>query len=155
MMMRRDGDKVAGGESTSKFGAAALDDTKASSGNAGIGSNSTIREGVVNISSLSRLITPNPSDGTLRGKERLWTILQTRNVTRVDADYRATIPSTSWSRLSAVPSVPTPPIPPWPSSLSPSSAASPHLSPPPPSPRALPARIPQTRARPPSLVHDQ
>ncbi|KAL7536427.1 hypothetical protein ACHAXR_007153 [Thalassiosira sp. AJA248-18] len=39
------------------------------------------------------MITPNVSDGTLQGKERLWNILQTRNVTQVDADYWASIPT--------------------------------------------------------------
>ncbi|KAL3763485.1 hypothetical protein ACHAW5_010877 [Stephanodiscus triporus] len=90
MMMRRDGGEVAGGDG----GAATLDDTEASSRNAGMGSNSTIQGGVTNNQSSSALmITPNLSDGTLRGKERLWDILQTRNVTRVDADYWATIPT--------------------------------------------------------------
>lgn len=39
------------------------------------------------------MITPNLSDGTLQGKERLWNILQTRNITKVDAAYWASIPS--------------------------------------------------------------
>ncbi|KAL9188422.1 hypothetical protein ACHAXT_006800 [Thalassiosira profunda] len=39
------------------------------------------------------MIVPNLADGTLQGKERLWTILQTRNVTQVDAAYWASIPS--------------------------------------------------------------
>ncbi len=90
MMMRRGGDgKVAGSD-----GAAALDDAKVPSTFAEVGSNSTIIQGSVhNRSSSGGLITPNSSDGTLRGKERLWAILQTRNVTRVDADYWATIPA--------------------------------------------------------------
>jgi hypothetical protein len=39
------------------------------------------------------MITPNLIDGTLQGKERLWAMLQTRNVTTVDANYWSTIPS--------------------------------------------------------------
>ena len=100
MMMRRGDDdgKVAGGDGT----AAPLDDANvSSSGHAEVGSISTtttIREGGINNdrsspSSSDGLITPNLIDGTLRGKERLWAILQTRNVTRVDADYWATIPA--------------------------------------------------------------
>lgn len=44
-------------------------------------------------STLKGMITPNLMDGTLQGKERLWEILQTRNVTQVDADYWMSIPS--------------------------------------------------------------
>ena len=39
-----------------------------------------------------RLITPSASDGTLQGKERLWNMLTTRNVTQVDARYWDSIP---------------------------------------------------------------
>ncbi|KAL3823203.1 hypothetical protein ACHAXA_003482 [Cyclostephanos tholiformis] len=39
-----------------------------------------------------RMITPNLSDGTLQGKERLWAMLRTRNVTTVDSNYWSTIP---------------------------------------------------------------
>lgn len=39
------------------------------------------------------MIVPDLSDGTLQGKERLWHILQTRNVTQVDAEYWASIPT--------------------------------------------------------------
>ena len=40
-----------------------------------------------------RMITPNLLDGTLQGKERLWSILQTRNITQVNANYWASVPS--------------------------------------------------------------
>ncbi len=43
------------------------------------------------------MITPNLIDGTLRGKERLWQMLQTRNITAVDAHYWSTIPS--WEEI--------------------------------------------------------
>ena len=45
------------------------------------------------INNVGTMITPNLSDGTLQGKERLWNILQTRNVTQVDADYWKSIPT--------------------------------------------------------------
>ena len=41
----------------------------------------------------SGMIIPNLEDSTLQGKERLWNILQTRNVTQVDADYWKSIPT--------------------------------------------------------------
>jgi len=44
-------------------------------------------------SKMKGMITPNLADGSLQGKERLWNILQTRNVTQVDADYWESIPS--------------------------------------------------------------
>jgi hypothetical protein len=40
-----------------------------------------------------RMITPNVLDGTLQGKERLWAILQTRNITQVNANYWASVPT--------------------------------------------------------------
>ncbi|KAL7435195.1 hypothetical protein ACHAXH_002553 [Discostella pseudostelligera] len=40
-----------------------------------------------------RMITPTSQDGTLQGKERLWAILQTRNITQVNANYWASVPS--------------------------------------------------------------
>ena len=40
-----------------------------------------------------RMITPNLLDGTLQGKERLWSILQTRNITQVNANYWTSVPS--------------------------------------------------------------
>ena len=39
-----------------------------------------------------RLITPSASDGTLQGKERLWEMLSTRNVTKVYAKYWDSVP---------------------------------------------------------------
>lgn len=45
----------------------------------------------------SKMIVPNLQDGTLQGKERLWKILQTRNVTEVDAAYWATVPT--WGEI--------------------------------------------------------
>lgn len=39
-----------------------------------------------------RLITPSASDGTLQGKERLWNMLTTRNVTQVYASYWDSVP---------------------------------------------------------------
>ncbi|KAL7489679.1 hypothetical protein ACHAW6_015372 [Cyclotella cf. meneghiniana] len=45
----------------------------------------------------NRMIVPNLSDGTLQGKERLWNILQTRNVTQVDASYWASVPT--WDQI--------------------------------------------------------
>ena len=45
------------------------------------------------IKKIAGMITPNEVDGTMQGKERLWNILTTRNVTEVDADYWASIPS--------------------------------------------------------------
>jgi len=63
-------------------------------------SNSTINETNNNNATLNKatsnqtgMIVPNLSDGTLQGKERLWNILQTRNVTQVDAKYWASIPT--------------------------------------------------------------
>jgi hypothetical protein len=44
-----------------------------------------------------KMIVPNLSDGTLQGKERLWSILQTRNVTEVDAAYWASVPT--WDEI--------------------------------------------------------
>jgi hypothetical protein len=38
------------------------------------------------------MITPSLADGTLQGKERLYDMLQTRNITQVDAQYWNTIP---------------------------------------------------------------
>lgn len=40
-----------------------------------------------------RMITPNLLDGTLQVKERLWSILQTRNITQVNANYWTSVPS--------------------------------------------------------------
>mmetsp|Transcript_20256 Transcript_20256/g.31661 ORF Transcript_20256/g.31661 Transcript_20256/m.31661 type:complete len:440 (-) Transcript_20256:2631-3950(-) len=39
-----------------------------------------------------RLITPNGSDSTLQGRERLWQMLTTRNVTQVYASYWNSVP---------------------------------------------------------------
>mmetsp|Transcript_30183 Transcript_30183/g.60632 ORF Transcript_30183/g.60632 Transcript_30183/m.60632 type:complete len:432 (+) Transcript_30183:39-1334(+) len=39
-----------------------------------------------------RLITPSTSDGTLQGKERLWQMLITRNVTQLYASYWNSVP---------------------------------------------------------------
>ncbi|KAL3776123.1 hypothetical protein HJC23_000742 [Cyclotella cryptica] len=44
-----------------------------------------------------RMIVPNLLDGTLQGKERLWNILQTRNITEVDASYWASVPT--WDEI--------------------------------------------------------
>ena len=40
-----------------------------------------------------RLITPSTSDGTLQGKERLWQMLTTRNVTQLYASYWESVPA--------------------------------------------------------------
>ena len=40
-----------------------------------------------------RMIVPNLADGTLQGKERLWTILQSRNITEVEATYWRSVPT--------------------------------------------------------------
>ena len=45
-----------------------------------------------NSHSTTGMITPNLSDGTLQGKERLYDMLRTRNITQVDAQYWETIP---------------------------------------------------------------
>ena len=42
-------------------------------------------------------ITPNLEDGTLQGRERLWEMLATRNVTQVDAEYWSSIPT--WNEI--------------------------------------------------------
>lgn len=47
---------------------------------------------ITNIVTNSGMITPKLSDGTLQGKEQLYDILQTRNMTHVDAQYWNTIP---------------------------------------------------------------
>lgn len=39
------------------------------------------------------MIVPSITNGKLQGKERLWNILQTRNVTEVDATYWASVPT--------------------------------------------------------------
>ena len=44
-----------------------------------------------------KMIVPNLSDGTLQGKQRLWKILQTRNITEVDASYWASVPT--WEEI--------------------------------------------------------
>lgn len=46
---------------------------------------------------LTGMIIPNLSDGTLQGKERIWNMLQTRNVAQVDAEYWASIPT--WDEI--------------------------------------------------------
>mmetsp|Transcript_11154 Transcript_11154/g.23526 ORF Transcript_11154/g.23526 Transcript_11154/m.23526 type:complete len:460 (-) Transcript_11154:18-1397(-) len=38
-------------------------------------------------------ITPNNSNGSLQGKEKLWYILTTRNITEIDANYWSSVPS--------------------------------------------------------------
>eukprot|EP00956_Cyclotella_meneghiniana_P009533 scaffold13173_cov78-Cyclotella_meneghiniana.AAC.2 len=40
-----------------------------------------------------RMIVPNLADGTLQGKERLWTILQSRNITEVESSYWRSVPT--------------------------------------------------------------
>ena len=42
-------------------------------------------------------ITPNLEDGTLKGRERLWEMLTTRNITQVDAEYWSSIPN--WDEI--------------------------------------------------------
>lgn len=45
----------------------------------------------------TKMIVPNMQDGTLQGKERLWEILQTRNVTEIDATYWSSVPT--WDEI--------------------------------------------------------
>jgi hypothetical protein len=45
----------------------------------------------------SKMIVPSLSDRTLQGKERLWNILQTRNITEVDSAYWASVPT--WDQI--------------------------------------------------------
>ena len=45
----------------------------------------------------NKMITPSFADGTLQGKERLWSMLQTRNVTEVDSSYWASVPT--WDEI--------------------------------------------------------
>lgn len=94
MMMHLDKDKV------STAGSGRRDK------NVQLKANATIREteiesnGTLNKSQSkpnAGMIIPNLADGTLQGKERLWHILQSRNVTQVDAEYWASI--TSWSTV--------------------------------------------------------
>lgn len=53
--------------------------------------------GVVTPTKLVRDITPNLKDGTLQGRERLWEMLTTRNMTQVDAEYWSSIPT--WDEI--------------------------------------------------------
>ena len=46
-----------------------------------------------------RLITPSALDGTLQGKERLWEMLSSRNVTQIYASYWDTVPQ--WDTILA------------------------------------------------------
>lgn len=45
----------------------------------------------------NKMIVPTLQDGTLQGKERLWRILQTRNITEVDATYWNSVPT--WDEI--------------------------------------------------------
>eukprot|EP00571_Detonula_confervacea_P005772 CAMPEP_0172327566 /NCGR_PEP_ID=MMETSP1058-20130122/59901_1 /TAXON_ID=83371 /ORGANISM="Detonula confervacea, Strain CCMP 353" /LENGTH=452 /DNA_ID=CAMNT_0013044647 /DNA_START=153 /DNA_END=1511 /DNA_ORIENTATION=- len=98
LMLHRDNHKVNGGNRVAS-------NIANGSSNAQTESNSTIQK--ITNSTLDQsnskhdheggMITPNLSDGTLQGKERLWDILQTRNVTQVDAEYWASIPT--WNTI--------------------------------------------------------